>query len=59
MERIRPIRSIVKAYLDFRYKKVLVKDKKGKKKMVPVDSVQIGDEVYTLEDGKWIKTTIR
>ena len=43
---VTPIRSIAKAYLDFRYKKVLVKDKKGKKKMMPVDSVQIGDKVY-------------
>ena len=56
---VTPIRSITKAYLDFRYKKVLVKDKKGKKKMVPVDTCQIGDKIYTLEDGKWIKTTIR
>jgi len=55
---VMPIRSIAKAYLDFRYKKVLVKGKKGKKKMMPVDSVQIGDKVYTLEEGKWIKTTI-
>ena len=59
MEGIVPIRSIAKAYLNFRYKKVLVKDKKGKKKMIPVDTCQIGDEVYTLEKGKWIKTTIR
>jgi len=59
MEGIVPIRSIAKAYLNFRYKKVLVKDKKGKKKMIPVDSVQIGDRVYTLENEKWIKTTIR
>ena len=59
MERVNPIRSISKTYLDFRYKKVLVKDKKGEKKMVPVDTCQIGDEVYTLEDGKWIKTIIR
>ena len=53
-----PIRSIAKAYLNFRYKKVLVKDKKGKKNMVPVDTVQIGDTIYTLEDEKWIKTKI-
>ena len=59
MEGITPIRSIAKAYLNFRYKKVLVKDKKGKKTMVPVDTCQIGDKIYTLEDGKWIKTTIR
>jgi len=56
---VTPIRSIAKAYLDFLYKKVLVKDKKGKKKMVPVDTCQIGDKIYTLEDEKWIKTTIR
>ena len=55
---VTPVRSIAKAYLDFHYKKVLVKDKKGKKKMIPVDTVQIGDRVYTLEQGKWIKTTI-
>ena len=59
MEGITPIRHISKAYLNFLYKKVLVKDKKGKKKMVPVDTCQIGDEIYTLEDEKWIKTTIR
>ena len=59
MEGINPIRSISKTYLDFLYKKVLVKDKKGEKKMVPVDTCQIGDEIYTLEDEKWIKTTIR
>ena len=59
MEGITPIRSIAKAYLNFRYKKVMVKDKKGEKKMVPVDTCQIGDEIYTLEDEKWIKTTIR
>ena len=58
MEGIIPIRSIAKAYLNFRYKKVLVKDKKGKKNMVPVDTVQIGDTIYTLEDEKWIKTKI-
>ena len=58
MERINPIRSISKTYLDFRYKKVMVMDKKGKKNMVPVDTVQIGDKIYTLEDEKWIKTTI-
>ena len=59
MERINPIRCISKSYLGFLYKKVLVKDKKGKKKMVPVDTCQIGDKIYTLEDGKWTKTTIR
>ena len=55
---VMPIRSIAKAYLNFRYKKVLVKNKKGKKSMVPVDTVQIGDTIYTLEDEKWIKTKI-
>ena len=59
MERINPIRSISKTYLNFCYKKVMVKDKKGEKKMVPVDTCQIGDKIYTLEDEKWIKTTIR
>ena len=59
MEKINPIRSISKTYLNFRYKKVMVKDKKGEKKMVPVDTCQIGDEIYTLEDEKWTKTTIR
>jgi hypothetical protein len=59
VERVEPIRSITKAYLNLCYKKVLIKDKKGKKKMIPVDSVQIGDRVYTLENEKWIKTTIR
>ena len=53
-----PIRCIAKAYLDFRYKKVMVIGKKGKKNMVPVDTVQIGDNIYTLEDEKWIKTTV-
>ena len=58
MEGVTPIRRIAKAYLNLCYKKVLIKDKKGKKKMIPVDTVQIGDEIYTLENEKWIKTTI-